>query len=42
MRKRPTTAQLCTTVAMVRSVQDHVSGGYTTEVDLIPVWSGDD
>lgn len=35
-----TTAELCTTVAMVRSVKSHVSGGYAADVDLIPVWSG--
>lgn len=36
-----TTADLCTTVAMVRSVKAHVSGGYAADVDLIPVWTGD-
>lgn len=41
MTDRPTTADLCTTVAMVRSVEAHVSGGYASHVDLIPVWRDD-
>lgn len=39
--ERPYTAELFTTVAMVFSARHHVSGGYMSEVDLLPVWNPD-
>lgn len=36
---RPHTAELFTTIAMVFSTKLHVSGGYMSEVDLVPVWN---
>lgn len=38
---RPYTADLCTTIAMVFSCRHHVSGGWKSEVDLIPVFNPD-
>lgn len=39
--ERPHTADLCTTIAMVFSANHHVSGGWKSEVDLIPVFDPD-
>lgn len=40
--ERPYTADLCTTIAMLSASKHHISGGYKSEVDLIPVWTGED